>query len=140
MPARRRLRRGAGRFLTATRAEGKFRDVTRAWGAGNVSGKALGVAFADYDGSGRQSLAVANDGMAGDLLKNGGRSFVNVGAASGTAYSRRRCTTPAWAMDWGDYDNDGKLDLVVGTFSHETKPIYQNEGGAFPRRSRTPWG
>jgi hypothetical protein len=38
-------------------------------------------------------------------------------------------------VDWGDYDNDGKLDLVVATFQHEPKCIYHNDGGFFSENS-----
>src|SRR5262249_47593755 len=65
---------------------GKFQDVTAAWGAKSVTGKGLGVAIADYDGSGRQSIAIANDEMPGDLLQNLGGKLKNVGPSSNTAY------------------------------------------------------
>ena len=39
-------------------------------------------------------------------------------------------------VDWGDYDNDGRLDLFVTTFGNETKCLYHNEGdGLFTYRS-----
>jgi len=31
-------------------------------------------------------------------------------------------------VDWGDYNNDGQLDLAVGTFQHQAKSIYRNDG------------
>jgi hypothetical protein len=31
-------------------------------------------------------------------------------------------------IDWGDYDNDGKLDLFVATFRNEVKNLYHNDG------------
>ena len=38
--------------------QGRFADVTQASGAGNVSGKALGVAAADYNGSGHAACSL----------------------------------------------------------------------------------
>jgi hypothetical protein len=112
---------------------GRFQDVTASWKAEgqNVSGKGLGVAAADFDGSGRQSLAIANDEMAGDLLHNLGGKFKNIGASSGTAYDNDGNVHGGMGIDWGDYDNDGKLDLAVATFQHEAKCIYRNEGKGF---------
>jgi hypothetical protein len=107
---------------------GRFEEATTRWSAQKVSGKALGIAVADYDGSGRQSLYVANDEMPGDLLKNEGGRFTNIGASAGTAYDANGNLHGGMGVDWGDYDNDGQLDLVVATFEKEPKTIYRNEG------------
>ncbi|MCS6777845.1 MAG: CRTAC1 family protein [Chthonomonadaceae bacterium] len=107
---------------------GRFQDVTRLWKAHRVSGKALGVAAADFDGSGRQSIAIANDEVPGDLLANRGRYFDNIGPESGTAFDDDGSVHGGMGIDWGDYDNDGRLDLVVATFQNEVKNIYRSEG------------
>ena len=115
---------------------GMFHEATRAWGAHQATGKALGVAFADFDASGRQSLAIANDEMAGDLFRNLGGRFRNIGGSSGTAYDASGNVHGGMGIDWGDYDNDGKLDLAVATYQNEPKCIYRNEGrGFFTERS-----
>ena len=108
---------------------GKFRNITPAWGAQSVHGRALGAAFADYDDSGKQSLALANDESPGDLLQNRGRKFTNVGVESGTAYDSATNVHGGMGLDWGDFNNDGKLDLAVATFYGEDKCVYRNEGG-----------
>lgn len=114
----------------------KFKEVTNQWKAQEVEGKALGVAFGDYDGTGKTHLAIANDEMPGDLLENKGSSFENIGKTSGTAYDDSGNVHGGMGVDWGDYDNDGKLDLAVGTFQNETKNIYRNDGdGLFTDRS-----
>jgi hypothetical protein len=110
---------------------GRFRDVTTAWGAQQAQGKGLGVAAADYDGSGHQSLAIANDVMPGDLLQYRGGKFEDVGTASGTAFDRNGNLHGGMGLDWGDYDNDGRLDLLVATFQMEAKNLYHNTGGSF---------
>ena len=110
---------------------GKFRDVTKAWqltGKNKPNGRALGVAAADFDGSGKQSIAIANDEMNGDLLHNVGGKFKNIGPESAVATDSDGNVHGGMGLDWGDYDNDGKLDLVVATFQHEAKCVYHNEG------------
>ncbi|MBV9866063.1 MAG: CRTAC1 family protein [Abitibacteriaceae bacterium] len=107
---------------------GHFRDVTQAWGASSATGKALGVAFADVDGSGRQSLAIANDGLPGDLLLNRGQHFENIGVAAGVAFDLSGKTHAGMGIDWSDYDNHGRLSLLVTTFEDEPTCIYHNNG------------
>lgn len=113
---------------------GKFQDVTRRWNADTVSGDTLGVAFADYDGSRHPSLYVANDESPGNLLKNNGSGFQDFGRQSGTALTAGQ-THAGMGVDWGDYDNDGRLDIAVGTFTNEPKVIYHNESGVFSETS-----
>ncbi len=116
---------------------GHFTDDTVASGASAVSGNGLGVAAADYDGSGWPSLAIANDMRPGDLLHpaaraGGGPAYQNVGVRSGTAYDPNGGVHAGMGIDWGDFDNDGSLDLFVTTFSNEAKSLYHNDGrGAF---------
>ena len=115
---------------------GHFQNVTQPWAVQKTSGKVLGVAFADLDGSLRPSLALANDEVAGDLLQNNRTKFTNIGATAGTAYDADGSAHGGMGEDWGDYNNDGKPDLVVATFQREAKCIYKNDGkGLFEEQS-----
>jgi hypothetical protein len=113
-----------------------FRDITQESGAHQVMGKALGVAWGEVDNSGRPELAIANDEVAGDLLQHNGTKYSNVGVASGTAFDRLGKAHGGMGIDWGDYNNDGSLDIFVATFQNEEKCLYQNRGdGTFVERS-----
>jgi hypothetical protein len=110
---------------------GRFADATARWAPHSVSGKALGIACADFDGSGHQSIALANDEVAGDLLRNDGGRFKNVAELAGVAFDANGNVHGGMGVDWGDYDGDGQLDLVVATFQREAKCLYHNDGGGF---------
>ena len=107
---------------------GRFRDVTQAWGLAKT-GKTLGAAFADYGESGHPSLYLANDEVAGNLFQNSGARMKDVGRESGAAFDSRFRTHGGMGLDWGDYDNDGKMDLFIAAFRSEPKTVHHNEGG-----------
>lgn len=110
----------------------RFTDWTAPSGASNVEGKGLGVACATVDHTGRLGIAIANDEMPGDLLEVVGSSaapqFINRGVSSGTAYDRDGNVHAGMGLDWGDYNNDGWMDLFVTTFSYEPRSLYCNQG------------
>ena len=111
---------------------GKFADDSATSGIGKTNGRGLGVGFADLEGAGRPSLAIANDEMEGDLMRPGGSpakpTYSNVAAASGVATDRDGNSHGGMGLDWGDANNDGKLDLFVTTFQNEPKSLYRNDG------------
>jgi hypothetical protein len=127
--------------LFLNEGSGRFRDATRAAGLEATRGKCLGAAFADYDGDGWDDLYLANDQMPGDLFHNDGKAgpnphFTNVGVQSGTALDLNGDRQGGMGIAWGDYDNDGKIDLFVSTFAQEPKSLYHNDDLAnFSERS-----
>lgn len=117
----------SGRFFRNLRG-GRFQDETRRSGL-IAHGRTWGVMFQDIDDDGRQDLYAGNDMLAGDLFQNlGGRRFRNIGVESGTAYEGEGRLQGAMGVDWADYDNDGRPDLVVTTFSAQPTSLYRNEG------------
>jgi hypothetical protein len=145
------LLRGAGEAplrlsLLANRGDGTFEDVTLAGGLAEpiATGSA---AWGDYDDDGRLDLFVCGEfspsgGEAGAsppdprnrcrLYHNrGDGTFVDVAGAAGVF--NERC---AQGAAWGDYDDDGRLDLYVSNRDGPGR-LYHNEGdGTF--RDRAP--
>lgn len=116
----------------------RFRDVTKETGASAQNGNGLGVAFADYNSSGHVSLAIVDDEIASNLFQNQGNGRLQeIGIASGMAINDWGATYAGMGVDWGDYDNDGRLDLFVTTFFNEPKSLFHNnENGTFTDKSQ----
>lgn len=92
------------------------------------TGKTWGV-LASRIGSGQTPwLYLANDMMPGDLWRKNAASFENIGPASGTAYDAQGHLQGGMGVDSGDYDNDGKLDLIVTTYFAQMSSLYRNDG------------
>ena len=104
-----------------------FTDVTVETGV-TLEGRGLGVAFQDYDEDGDTDIYVANDGTMNFLYENRGGSFVEVGLQAGTRYNKNGRAEAGMGVDFGDFDNDGQQDIVVGNFSFETNTLYHNLG------------
>ena len=121
-------------LLYRNEGDGIFVDVTAAAGVLQTEGKGLGVAFADYDADGWPDLYVANDSVRNFLFHNEGRGlFAEVGVLAGAAYGQTGRAEAGMGVDWGDYDNDGRQDLVVTNFQREPNTLLRNEGNGFFR-------
>jgi len=92
---------------------GTFTDVTAEVGVIN-EGRAMGILAADYDSDGFTDVFVANDAMENYLYHNNGDgTFTDVGLESGLAFSEFGNATASMGGDFGDFDLDGDLDLLV---------------------------
>jgi hypothetical protein len=108
---------GGGRlFLFHNDAGRRFRDVTEAAGLGGPL-NAFGSAWADYDNDGQVDLAVATGIVeeGGDRIRlyhnDGHGKFREVGEQAGLKPKAR------WiCLCWGDYDGDGRQDLLAASF------------------------
>ncbi|MCC2669706.1 MAG: UnbV [Armatimonadetes bacterium] len=110
---------------------GTFTDVTAA-ALGSPVGNGLGVLWTDYDDDGRPDLFVANDLWPNFLYRNlGNGKFREVAKDLGVAYGEDGDRRAGMGVDSGDYDNDGRLDLMVTNFSEEPNALYHNEGAVF---------
>ena len=121
---------GLPSHLYRNRGDGTFEDATASSGLGVAVGPALGVVFGDLDDDGWQDLYVANDTRPNGLYHNKGNgTFEDLSLLSGTAYGDKGRPEAGMGVDLGDYDGDGRLDLVVTNFELETFALYKNLGG-----------
>ncbi|HLV80042.1 MAG TPA: CRTAC1 family protein [Chthonomonadaceae bacterium] len=112
--------------------DGTFTDVTAGSGLDRDLGYCQGVAVGDYDNDGYDDLYITGYG-GNHLLHNehGSGKFTDVTAKAGvgdTDQGLRYATSAAF----GDYDNDGRLDLYVchyGRWSPDTNRVCQSVRG-----------
>jgi hypothetical protein len=110
--------------------DGHFLDVTRAAGVAQPGHYGFGVVFSDLDDDGWPDIYVANDSVPNLLFRNDRNgSFVEEGLLRGVAVSRDGREQAGMGVDAGDYDGDGRLDLVVTNFAQDYTTVYRNRGG-----------
>jgi hypothetical protein len=124
-------------ILYHNNGDGTFTDVSQHSGITAKKGRALGVAFADYDGDGYTDIFVANDGMQQYLFHNNGDgTFKEVSLEAGTALSQDGRRLSGMGVVFQDYDNDGRPDVIVTELPREIYGVYHNDGdGTFTYRS-----
>lgn len=121
--------KGATNILYHQKADGSFEDVSSKAGIADPNGKALGVAFADFDNDGWPDIFVANDSVRQSLYHNKGNgTFEDIAVNAGAGYDENGKTFAGMGVDAADYDNDGWPDVFITTLSNETYPLYRNNG------------
>ncbi|HEX7254115.1 MAG TPA: FG-GAP-like repeat-containing protein [Thermoanaerobaculia bacterium] len=119
---------------------GRFEDRTSRAGL-DVQWGGLNVIHADYDNDGFPDLLVLRGGWFGSdgrvrmslLHNNGDGTFTDVTEAAGLA----RPAYPTQTAAWADYDNDGYLDLYVGSeaddngIAYPSRLYHNNRDGTF---------
>jgi hypothetical protein len=129
---------GALDTLYHNNGDGTFSDVTLAAGVlERVPRYGLGVAVGDYDNDGWPDIYVANDSTPSYLYHNKRNgSFEEVGLMAGVAVSEDGMEQAGMGTDFGDYDNDGWLDITKSNFSFQCSNLYHNEhDGRFSERA-----
>jgi enediyne biosynthesis protein E4 len=87
--------------------------------------------FADINNDGKVDLMVADDSTPNYLYVNKGNgTFEDDSYASGFALNQDGRETASMGLGIGDYENNGRLDLLTTTFSDDYKVLYHNDGDA----------
>src|SRR5215471_4379652 len=98
--------------LYRNNGDGTFTDVTAKAGVEAEGLFGMGVAVGDYDNDGSQDLLVLGYGNCILYQNNGDGTFTDVTAHAGVKNAGRWASSAAWF----DYDNDGRLDLVIANY------------------------
>jgi hypothetical protein len=117
-------------FLYRNNGDGTFTKITSGAIVNDV-GYSWGAAWGDYDNDGHLDLFVANGPPSGP----GQNDFLYHNNGDGTF---TKITTGSLANDgaigdgcaWGDYNNDGFLDLFVTNLNDQNNLLYRNNGNS----------
>src|SRR5439155_8645894 len=104
-------------FLFVNRGNGQFEEIAFdagvAYSENGAPRSGMGVDSADYDNDGRMDLFVANvDKEQFSLYRNDGREMFTDRAIE-TGVGQATVLLSGWGRKFFDYDNDGKLDLIL---------------------------
>ena len=110
--------------------KGTFEDITAKAGIAGFRGNGLGVAVTDVNDDGWPDIFVANDGKPNFLFRNTGKGgFEEVGLLAGVSLAADAKPRAGMGTAFGDYDGDGKLDLVVTNHEFEMHSLFRSLGG-----------
>jgi hypothetical protein len=123
-------------FLYHNNGDGTFTEVSEKAGI-TKKGRAMGVLSCDYDDDTWPDIFIANDAMQNFLYHNNGNgTFTEVGLESGVAFTQNGNSAASMGGDFGDYDLDGHLDIMVPDMAYNA--LYHNLGkGLFEDVSAT---
>lgn len=125
--------------LYVSLGDGRFQDVTEESGIDIPNGKGLGIVAADFSGTGRLNLFVANDSVPNFYFVNQAEQrgaiprFSDEALVSGLALSHDGLSAAWMGVAAGDANGDGKLDLFSTTYADQAKSMFLQEptGGTF---------
>lgn len=121
---------GESDLLFHNKGDGTFEEVAHTAGVDDPAKHyGLGVVWGDYDNDGWPDLYVANDSGPKYLYHNKhDGTFEEVALLSGVALSAEGDELGSMGVDFGDFDRDGRLDILVTNYASQPKDLYWNQG------------
>ena len=121
---------GESDFLFRNRGDGTFEDVSKRAGVEDPNRYyGLGVMWGDYDNDGWPDLYVANDAGPNYLYRNQhDGTFEETGLLAGADLSGDGQEQGSMGVDFGDFNNEGRLGIVVTNFVDQSDTLYRNQG------------
>lgn len=121
--------KGSRDRLYHNQGDGTFRDVSESLKIDPEGYYGLGVIWGDATGDGCLDLYVADDSSPSLFYRGDCKGgLTESGVAAGIAYSDDGREQAGMGVDFGDYDRDGRPDLVKTNFSDDTNNLYRNQG------------
>ena len=122
--------RGAPDVLFRNTGKGTFVDVTKSAGVFVPGHYGFGVLFTDLDDDGWPDIYVASDSVPSLFFRNQHNgTFIEEALLAGIAVSGDGREQAGMGVDAGDFDGDGRLDLIKTHFSQDHTTLYRNLGG-----------
>jgi hypothetical protein len=115
--------------LFLNKGNGKFQDVSAAWGLRDHIGKGMGAAVADYDLDGKPDIFVTNDTYYNFLFHNTGSKFEDKAFETNTALVEDGNFISGMGAAFEDVDNDGYPDIFYAALAKQTFPFLKNISG-----------
>ncbi|MGH9843214.1 MAG: FG-GAP repeat domain-containing protein, partial [Blastocatellia bacterium] len=116
--------------LYRNRGDLSFENVTVSSDVGSVKGfYAFTPVAADFNGDDWTDIYIACDSTPSILFRNNRNgTFTDIGAEAGVAFSEHGFEQGGMGVGVGDFDNDGRLDLVKTNFAGDYPNLYRNTG------------
>ena len=117
-------------LLYRNRGDGTFADVSSASRIADVKGRYSMTAMAtDLDADGWPDIYVASDSTAAILYRNNrDGTFTDVAVESGIAYNENGNPQAGMGVAAGDFNRDGRLDVLKTHFADDIPSLYKNLG------------
>ena len=117
-------------WLYKNNGKGVFTDVSEASGIAKARGSYMMTAVAaDFDGDGWPDIYIACDSTPSFLLRNNhDGTFTDVGLEAGVALNEDGHEQAGMGVAVGDFNLDGRLDILKTHFADDTTVLYRNGG------------
>ena len=125
---------GTADVLYRNNGNGTFTDVAEVAGLvskieGPIEGRGMGAIAFDYNNDLYPDIYVANDTNRNFLYHNNGDgTFTDVSLFLGVGYDENGFAEASMGIDYGDFDRDGLLDIILANFEKATLYKLQHFG------------